>query len=52
MKKKGKKKKGLFDYKFNLIIDDRLGKNDPNTVAPEKVAEARRKLKGMKIPKY
>ncbi|MEO8404928.1 MAG: hypothetical protein ABI480_10040 [Chitinophagaceae bacterium] len=51
MKKKVKKKKSLFDYKFNLIIDKRLDKIDINNMASEKVAQANKDLKGMKIPK-
>jgi hypothetical protein len=50
MKKKTKKKKGLFDYKFNLIIDKRLDKIDLSTLKSEKLAQANKDLEGMKIP--
>jgi len=50
MKKTVKKKKGLFDYKFNIIFDERLDNIKPGPNELKKVAEATERLKKLKMP--
>ncbi|GGB19715.1 hypothetical protein [Puia dinghuensis] len=51
MKKTTKKKRGLFDHKVIFIVDKRLNNLNVEAMAPEKLAEANRKLSKMKLPK-
>jgi hypothetical protein len=50
--KKIRKVKGLFDYKFRFIHDERLNNLDEKALAPNKLAEANKHLKKMRsLPK-
>ena len=46
-----KKKKGLFDYKFNIIIDERISTIKPGSQMQQKLEEANKRLANMKLPK-
>jgi|GEM_PF-2502490 hypothetical protein len=52
MKKRIRIPKGIMNAKVTLTIDKELSKIDVKTVAPEKLAEANRRLERMKsLPK-
>ena len=51
MKRTIKKKQFLFDAKVVFITDKNLDKLKPEDMAPEKLAEANRRLRNKKLPK-